>query len=141
MKNLIFTVFALLFLMLSCSKNPETVFPKSETDSITIIKNSKQTDSEIGSINSSSEEKGLKLIETTDCLSCHKIDAKLVGPSYQEIAAKYTDVDINRLAQKIIDGGKGNWGQISMTPHAGLNKDNARLMVKYILSIKNKNLQ
>ena len=79
---------------------------------------------------------GLKLIEGADCLACHKIDAKLIGPSYQDVAAKYTEADIDQLAQKIIEGGKGNWGDIPMPPHDGLNKDNAKQMVKYILSLK-----
>jgi cytochrome c len=79
---------------------------------------------------------GKSLVEGTDCLSCHKIDSKLVGPAYQEVAAKYKEADVDMLAQKIIDGGRGNWGEIPMTPHAGLSKDNAKLMVKYILSLK-----
>lgn len=79
---------------------------------------------------------GKSLVEGADCLACHKIDAKLVGPSYQDVAAKYTDADIDHLAQKIIDGGKGVWGDIPMTPHAGMSKENAQKMVKYILSLK-----
>jgi len=84
----------------------------------------------------SPEEEGKKLLEGADCLSCHKVDAKLVGPSYQDVAAKYTEADIDHLAGKIIEGGKGVWGDIPMTPHAGLSQDNAKLMVKYILSLK-----
>ncbi|ATN04791.1 hypothetical protein CRN76_04920 [Chryseobacterium indologenes] len=80
--------------------------------------------------------RGFKLIEGADCLACHKIDSKLIGPSYQDVASKYTKADIERLAQKIIEGGKGNWGDIPMTPHEGLSKDDAQQMVKYILSLK-----
>jgi cytochrome c len=83
-----------------------------------------------------SSDPGFTLIEGADCLACHKIDAKLIGPSYQEVAEKYTEKDIDQLAQKIIDGGKGNWGDIPMTPHEGLSKDDAKQMVKYILSLK-----
>lgn len=83
-----------------------------------------------------SGDPGLTLIEGADCLACHKIDAKLIGPSYQDVAVKYTEKDIDQLAQKIIDGGKGNWGDIPMTPHEGLSKDDAQQMVKYILSLK-----
>lgn len=85
---------------------------------------------------STSGDEGLQLIEKADCLACHKIDSKLIGPSYQEVAAKYTDADLDILAQKIIEGGKGNWGDIPMTPHNELSKDHAKLMVKYILSLK-----
>lgn len=82
------------------------------------------------------EDEGLVLIEGADCLGCHKIDAKLVGPSYQEIADKYTEADLDKLATKIIEGGKGVWGEIPMTPHSGMSKENAQKMVKYILTLK-----
>ncbi|WP_394363684.1 MULTISPECIES: c-type cytochrome [Chryseobacterium] len=83
-----------------------------------------------------SEADGEKLLAGMDCLSCHKVDAKLVGPSYQDVAAKYSEADLDMLAQKVIEGGKGNWGEIPMAPHAGLSKDNAQKMVRYILSLK-----
>ncbi|WP_027376790.1 c-type cytochrome [Kaistella palustris] len=79
---------------------------------------------------------GLALIEGGDCLTCHKMDAKLVGPSYQEVADKYTEADVDMLANKIIDGGAGNWGEIPMTPHSGMSKENAKKMVEYILTLK-----
>lgn len=82
------------------------------------------------------KSEGLTLIEGADCLTCHKMDTKLVGPSYQEVADKYSETDIEMLASKIIEGGKGNWGEIPMTPHAGMSKDNAKKMVEYILSLK-----
>jgi len=85
---------------------------------------------------SNSSDKGLSLIEGADCLSCHKMDEKLIGPSYKDVAAKYTEADIDMLADKIIEGGKGNWGDIPMTPHAEMSKENAKSMVKYILSLK-----
>ena len=84
------------------------------------------------------EEEGKQLVEGADCLSCHKVDGKLVGPSYQEVAAKYTEADIDKLATKIIDGGKGVWGEIPMTPHAGLSPDNAKLMVNIFFQLRNK---
>ncbi|WP_073180130.1 c-type cytochrome [Cruoricaptor ignavus] len=82
------------------------------------------------------EAEGEALVKGSDCLSCHKVDAKLVGPSYQDIAKKYTEADTEMLAQKIIEGGQGHWGDIPMTPHAGLSKENATKMVQYILSLK-----
>ena len=83
-------------------------------------------------------EKGLQLVATSDCLGCHKIDEKLTGPSYKEVAAKYENNDkvIDELAGKIIKGGAGNWGQVAMTPHPQLSQEDARAMVKYILSLK-----
>ncbi len=79
---------------------------------------------------------GLALIEGADCLTCHKVDSRLVGPSYQEVADKYTEADVDQLATKIIEGGTGVWGEIPMTPHSGMSRDNAKKMVEYILSLK-----
>lgn len=82
------------------------------------------------------KHEGLALIEGADCLTCHKMDTRVVGPSYQEVADKYTEGDLDMLAGKIIDGGKGNWGEIPMTPHAGMSKENAKKMVEYIMTLK-----
>ncbi|AYL94806.1 c-type cytochrome [Mucilaginibacter celer] len=81
---------------------------------------------------------GEKLIATLDCSTCHKVDTKVIGPAFQEIAAKYeaTDANIDMLAKKIISGGSGNWGNIAMTPHPSLPEADAKEIVKYILSTK-----
>jgi cytochrome c len=82
--------------------------------------------------------KGAALIEQKDCKTCHKVDVKLVGPAYKEVAAKYeaTDANINMLVDKVISGGSGHWGEVAMLPHPDLPKDDAKEMVKYILSLK-----
>ncbi len=82
--------------------------------------------------------KGLELIGKSDCLTCHKVGDKLIGPSYKEVAAKYenSDENINMLADKIIKGGQGVWGSIPMTPHPAISTDDAKAMVKYILLLK-----
>src|ERR1700730_3073086 len=84
-------------------------------------------------------DKALQLIASSDCLTCHKIEEKLTGPAYKEVAQKYeaTDANINMLAGKIIKGGSGNWGQVPMTPHDSISVDDAKTMVKYILALKN----
>ncbi|MEJ7692930.1 c-type cytochrome [Daejeonella sp.] len=81
---------------------------------------------------------GEQLITKSDCLTCHKIDVKLLGPAYQDVAAKYpsTDENIAMLAGKIIKGGAGNWGDIPMAPHPSITEGDAKEMVKYILSLK-----
>jgi cytochrome c len=73
-----------------------------------------------------------------DCVGCHKLDKKLIGPSYLDIAKKYTlnDKNINYLSNKIIKGGSGVWGNIPMAAHATLKKDEAKSIAKYILSLK-----
>lgn len=79
---------------------------------------------------------GKALIAGSDCLACHTETNKLVGPSYAEVAKKYKEADISKLAKKIIDGGAGSWGEIPMSPHPTISQDDAEAMVKYILSIK-----
>jgi cytochrome c len=85
-------------------------------------------------------QKGLQLIAGTDCLTCHKIDEKLNGPSYRDVANKYAgmgDTVVTRLATTIIKGSKGVWGDVAMTAHPGLSQADAEAMVKYILLLKN----
>lgn len=81
---------------------------------------------------------GGKLIAKNDCLACHKIDTKIIGPKYADVAAKYpaTDANIDTLANKVLKGGKGQWGDIAMAPHPALSLSDAKEMVKYILSLK-----
>lgn len=81
---------------------------------------------------------GKSLLEGADCLGCHKTDAKLVGPSYNDIAAKYpnTPENIDLLAGRIIDGSSGIWGEVPMSAHPGMSRENAKKMVQYILSLK-----
>lgn len=85
-------------------------------------------------------QKGLALIIKSDCLTCHKISEKLVGPAYRDVANKYTatDANISMLADKVMKGGTGVWGQIPMVPHPAITKADAEQMVKYVLLLKNK---
>jgi len=87
-------------------------------------------------------QKGLALIGQNDCLTCHRVDERLTGPAYREVANRYAnapDTLIDRLAKKIIRGGNdGKWDNMTapMTPHPSLSEDDARAMVKYILLLK-----
>ncbi|MDY3547089.1 c-type cytochrome [Riemerella anatipestifer] len=79
---------------------------------------------------------GYQLIKNSDCLSCHSIDKKMAGPSFREIAERYTKEDLEMLSKNIIDGGSGNWGQIPMQPHPQTSKEEADKMVEFIISLK-----
>lgn len=83
-------------------------------------------------------ERGMELIAKSDCLTCHQVVEASVGPAYEAIAAKYPDNDavVDSLSQKVIKGGAGNWGTVPMTPHPDLSPDDAKAMVKYVLSLK-----
>jgi cytochrome c len=84
-------------------------------------------------------QKGLALVASNDCLTCHKVDEKVTGPAYREVANKYenTPENVTMLAQKVINGGSGNWGEVAMTPHPALSQADAEQMIKYILLLKN----
>lgn len=84
------------------------------------------------------DNKGLELIGASDCTTCHAIDKKVIGPAYTDVAAKYenTPAVIDTLVSKVINGGSGNWGNIPMTPHPNIPVEDAREMVKYIMSLK-----
>ena len=76
------------------------------------------------------------LAKKSNCLSCHAIDKKVVGPSYQDIAKKYAsqkDAEA-MLAEKVKKGGKGNWGAVPMPPHANVKDDDIKTLVKWILA-------
>lgn len=80
--------------------------------------------------------KGLSLIESSDCKSCHTPDKKSVGPSYADISKKYAGDSkaAELLSKKVISGGAGVWGQVPMSAHPQLSETDALEMVKYILS-------
>jgi cytochrome c len=91
-----------------------------------------------------SDDKGLELIGASDCTTCHRLHkaaaGAAIGPSYSEVAARYTpaaDTTIDRIVHKIITGGSGVWGAVPMTPHPALAPADVKVMVTYILSLKN----
>jgi cytochrome c len=85
-----------------------------------------------------SSEKALELIGSKGCTACHAIDKKLIGPAYNDVAKKYeaSPAIIDTLANKVIKGGVGVWGEVPMTAN-NVTLDEAKEMVTYILSLKN----
>jgi cytochrome c len=81
---------------------------------------------------------GKRLIELSDCKSCHAMDKKSIGPSYTDVAKKYqTNGDnIKYLANKIQKGGGGVWGEQAMAPHPLINESDAKKIADYILTLK-----
>ena len=71
------------------------------------------------------------------CMACHSIDKKIVGPSFKDIAQKYqTDKDAEkRMAEKILKGGSGVWGQIPMPPNS-VTPAEAASLAKWSLAVK-----
>ncbi len=78
------------------------------------------------------------LAKSKNCLACHAVDKKLVGPAYKDIANKYAgqkDAEA-MLSEKVIKGGKGVWGQIPMPPNASVTPAESTKLVKWILGMK-----
>ena len=75
------------------------------------------------------------LAKKNDCLGCHAAATKLVGPAYQEVAAKYAGQSDARdvLVQSIRNGSVGKWGDVPMPPHPKLSEADARRLATWIL--------
>lgn len=77
------------------------------------------------------------LAKAKNCMTCHAVDKKLVGPSYKDVAAKYKadKSAVATLATKIKSGGKGNWGQIPMPPN-NVTEDEAKKLATWVMATK-----
>jgi len=77
------------------------------------------------------------LAKAKNCMSCHAVDKKLVGPSYKDVAAKYKgDAGAaEALAAKVKAGGKGVWGQIPMPPN-NVTPEEAKKLATWVLTQK-----
>jgi cytochrome c len=77
------------------------------------------------------------LAQAKNCMACHALDKKLVGPSYKEVAAKYASdkAAVDKLAGKIIKGGSGAWGAVPMPANA-VNEAEAKKLAAWVMSIK-----
>ncbi len=133
-----FLVFAAMVLFVAaCSSNSNN--STENTGETTTTPETTTTDASATDITQNPDYKaGLALIGKNDCLTCHKVSEKLIGPAYQEVANKYanTPENVKMLAEKVIKGGTGVWGQVAMTPHPTVSEPDAEQMVKYILLLK-----
>jgi len=79
---------------------------------------------------------GQILMNKSDCKSCHMMSKRSVGPSYIEVSNKYRGKNgaVESLAQKVIKGGAGVWGDHAMSAHPNLSVADARAIVEYILT-------
>jgi cytochrome c len=84
---------------------------------------------------STDDAKAIALAKQNACLGCHAVDKKIVGPSLQAIAKKYTnDPNAMRfLKNKILKGGSGSWGVVPMPANAKLSDADMSLLVGWIL--------
>lgn len=80
--------------------------------------------------------KAMDLASKNACTGCHAVDKKLVGPSYQDVAARYKgQKDAAATLVKIVKaGGSGTWGNIPMPPNAGISEADAKIVIEWILA-------
>ena len=75
------------------------------------------------------------LAKKNNCLACHAVDKKIVGPAYQDVAKKYAgqaDAETT-LIKNIKAGGSGKWGPIPMPPQTQLNDADAKTLASWVL--------
>jgi cytochrome c len=79
-----------------------------------------------------------ELAQKKNCMACHAVDKKLVGPAYKEVAAKYAGQKdaVDKLAQKVMKGGVGVWGAVPMPANPQVTEAEAKQLVQWVLSTK-----
>jgi cytochrome c len=80
----------------------------------------------------------LALATTKNCMSCHAVERKVLGPSFKEVAAKYKDNKgaVDMLATKIVKGGSGVWGAVPMPANNQVSEADAKKLATWVLSAK-----
>jgi cytochrome c len=78
------------------------------------------------------------LATSKNCMACHTLDRKIVGPAYKDVAAKYAGDKsaVDTLATKIQKGGSGVWGPVPMPANMQVNDVEAKKLAAWILGIK-----
>ena len=78
------------------------------------------------------------LATAKNCMACHAVDKKLVGPSYKDVAKKYAGQKdaADKLAVKVIKGGSGVWGAIPMPANPQVNDAESKKLAAWVLSLK-----
>ncbi len=80
----------------------------------------------------------MALATSKNCMACHAVDKKLLGPAYKDVAAKYAGQKdaVDKLAIKIMKGGSGVWGAIPMPANAQVNEAEAKKLAAWVLTVK-----
>ena len=80
----------------------------------------------------------LQLATAKNCMACHAVDKKLVGPAYKDVAAKYAGQRdaAAKLEAKVLKGGSGVWGPVPMPANAQVSPEEAKKLVAWILAQK-----
>ncbi|UUX96926.1 c-type cytochrome [Aquabacterium sp. J223] len=79
-----------------------------------------------------------ELAQQKNCMACHAVDKKLVGPSYKDVAAKYAKdkTAVDKLSEKIVKGGAGVWGPVPMPPNPQVSAAEAKQLAQWVMTVK-----
>jgi len=121
--------------LISCGTKKEE--KKEETETVDQYEGAEKDKAASASTPEDLIAQGQALVDANDCKTCHHPTNKIVGPAHMDVAKKYefTKANVNMLAEKIIKGGSGNWGDVPMTAHPDLSKADAEKMAMYVLSL------
>lgn len=77
-----------------------------------------------------------ELAKSKNCVACHSVERKMIGPAYKAVAERYgkDEAAIKPLSERIVEGGGGVWGQMPMPPQPGVSPEEAESLAKWILS-------
>ena len=80
----------------------------------------------------------LQLAQSKNCMACHAVDKKVIGPSFKDVAAKYKDTKgaTDLLAGKILKGGSGVWGPVPMPANTQVSEADAKKLAAWVLQTK-----
>lgn len=94
--------------------------------------------SALAALSSTSAFAQADLAKAKNCMSCHAVGNKLVGPAYKDVAAKYAGQKgaEDKLVQKVLKGGSGVWGPVPMPANPQVSEAEARTLVKWVLAQK-----
>jgi cytochrome c len=77
------------------------------------------------------------LAQKKNCMACHAVDKKVVGPAYKDVAKKYEGQNVAaKLTTKVMKGGAGTWGAVPMPANPQVSQAEAETLVKWVLSLK-----
>ena len=79
-----------------------------------------------------------ELAQKKNCMACHAVDKKVLGPAYKDVAAKYAGQKdaVDKLAEKVVKGGTGAWGNIPMPANPQVSEAEAKQLVQWIMTLK-----
>jgi cytochrome c len=92
----------------------------------------------VSALASSSAFAQADLAKAKNCMACHAVANKLVGPAYKDVAAKYAGQKgaEDKLVQKVMKGSTGTWGPVPMPPNPQVSEAEARELVKWVMAQK-----